>query len=165
MRAVLFAVAGVLLLPSLPPAALAQGAAPSGVRVGDRVRVRTRDLPTERMASIVALSPDSIEFRYERGYGDARLPLRSIESLLVSDGSRTTGEGARRGAGRGFVTGVVLGGALAAVTLVACGGRECFGAETYGLIAVPLVIGGTTAAGAVIGATVPGEKWRRVDLR
>ena len=142
----------------------AQQIAPSGVAVGARVRVSTRDLTTVRLATVTGISTDSIALSYARGFGEAQLPIGSVARLWVSEGQRSRGEGARRGAKRGLVTGLVLGGIAAAVTLVACSGKECFGADSYGLLLAPVLVATGTGTGAALGALAPGERWRRVHL-
>jgi hypothetical protein len=145
-------------------ACLAQGRGPSGVQVGDRVRVSTLGVADRRLAEVRALPPDSIELRYDHGFGEARVPLRDVTSLEVSVGRRSVGEGARRGARRGFVSGLVIGGAAAAIALTACHDRECWGIESFTYLVVPAVVVGTTGIGAAIGAAAPGDAWRKVAL-
>ena len=144
--------------------ASAQNVAQSGVAVGARVRVSTRDLPSVRLASVTGITSDSIALSYARGFGEVQLPVGSIARLWVSEGPRSRAEGARHGAKRGFVTGLVLGGIAAAVTIVACSGKECFGADSYGLLVAPLLVATSAAAGATFGVVAPGERWRRVRL-
>lgn len=88
----------------------------------------------------------------------------AVRLLAVSEGRQSRSQQAWRGARRGFVMGLITGGVVAVVTVIACSGDVgCFGYESVGTLFIPaglVVIG--TAAGAGIGAAFPGERWRAV---
>ena len=146
-----------------PVRLVAQSAQPSGVRPGDRIRIATADLATERLARVLLASTDSLRIRYARNFGDGTVAWSGVKYLAVSEGPYSRALGARTGAKRGLVVGLIAGGVTALVAVVGCSGEvACIGGGTL-VIAVPatLVLGGTLV-GAGIGAAAPGERWRVV---
>jgi len=160
-----------LLAPGVAPAGpvstaaasrvVAGAEAPAPLPVGTRVRVELRwdeangVAPARRreIGAIAAWSADSLVIA-RGGQGASSVPLVAIRRLDVSRGPSAWG-GAGRGAGFGFLGGVVV--ALVAIPILDRGGDPA--------PAVLILVGATPLLGASVGALVgrsfPTERWER----
>lgn len=151
------------------------GAAASATMLtpGTRVRVTQEVTGSGRVVGTL-VSADATRLTLDRGSAEPwGIEAPAVLRLQVSEGRRTTGQGAMRGAARGAIGGLaltgvlLLGGALADANGGANDGPcdyFCFNGKQNALIVgVPLTVL-TTTAGAVLGAAAPGERWRAVRL-
>lgn len=152
----MLAVAGI-------PSALAQEA--SSVNRGDRVRIVSSDRGDRPYtATVQAVRPDTLFVRRERpgGHESVGLPVGSIGRLEVSVGTRSN-------AGKGAVTGAIVGGALGLVIgIAAWAGSEEGEFLEVGPEAVPVSMaflgGGGAILGTLIGALSSSDQWAPVPL-
>ncbi|HEX2204858.1 MAG TPA: hypothetical protein VHG91_16230 [Longimicrobium sp.] len=163
------------LRPFLAALLLALGAAAPalaqrGVVVDSAARVRVKQAEVGTVVGAL-LAADSLSLTLDPaagGMGSSLLiPVADVRRMDVSLGVRTPSQGAWRGLKKGFLTGVVLSGAIIAAAAIEdeqdpCG--DCFFNATLSavIISVPLT-GATTLLGTVWGAAAPGERWRRVQ--
>ncbi len=127
---------------------------------GDRVRLSHPGEGT-RTGTVVALTADTLEVRFEGRTEPAHLPLAQLTRLDVSRGREP---GKRSGAGVGFLLGAAIGGIGGAVSSTDCSANDfCAGPGPSALMGA-LVLGGV---GALIGRgyyMAPFEKWEPVSL-
>jgi len=152
MRLTLFLLLALLAYQSAAPVS-----AQATVGVGDRVRLSTIERQAEGV--VLSVSPDTVVV----ALGEEGLPLTlSVPSLtsLEVRGPRARVAGAFRGAAVGAaVSGVVVVAAYAHA--YPADGWEVFAAVVTGMVVTPPLV----ITGGAIGATWPGERWRRVPLR
>lgn len=145
-----------LLIVSLslwPAALLGQSDRPS-LPVGTRVRVLDRDGGGAFTGNVLRLGSDTLAVAVSDGRVLLQLPTSRLSSLEVSEGRDRFG-GAWKGAG----VGLIAGGLLGAATLGRDGQADL--GELAGFFAGGVLGGGF---GAVIGAIVAPERWRRFPL-
>jgi hypothetical protein len=139
------------------------------VPAGTRVRVQAS---RKLMGQVVASDAEHLRILVDQDHTVVDVPVADIRSLHLSQGRRTRGKAALRGAGWGLLTGVTAGVALG-LTLGDdhCTGRpgywgfDCLLTFSAGEKAAALgVAGGVLGAtlGALSGAVRPGEKWERL---
>lgn len=158
-----------LLIPTLltlactvPAAAQVAPSAGSHVRPGAEVRVTS---PTVSGRFVVdEMDSETLTLRGPSGTA-LRVPLASVTSLSISQGRRSAGAGALRGAAFGFA-----GGAASGILLGYVGGDDppdgwfSYTAEDKALMYGVLLGVGSGLVGAVVGLASPGEQWESVPL-
>lgn len=151
-------------------AAAAPALAQSGVLVDSAARVRVRQAEGGTVVGGL-VAADSAKLTLDpaaRGMGDIlTIPVDGVRRMDVSLGARTPAQGAWRGLKRGLLTGVVLSAAIITAGVIEdreddCG--DCIINATLGavIVSVPLTAA-TTLIGTFLGASSPGERWRRVQ--
>jgi hypothetical protein len=151
-------IAAVAVLAATPSLALAAAAEPAA---GERIRARVHgSRRTEDWVVGRLLDADGASVTIRTATGEAvSLPLRRLDRVERSLGSRGRGRGALRAAGRGFVGGAVLGGLGGAV-----GERRSFPVrEDAALGAAVLGVAGAVVGG-LVGSLAPGERWERMSV-
>lgn len=153
---------GRVLVVAMIAASLAATALPAqevlAVSPGQRVKVRS---PEARGVFVVqTVTPDTLVVAAANGETRA-VPIASISRLEVSEGERTRMGGFGRGAGFGFLIGAVIGGGLGLTS----GDDGIFSAGETALILGTFSGGVGALIGGALGASNPGEHWRRVPVR
>jgi len=125
-------------------------------RSGDRVRITGGTTSGE--FTFLTREGDTLVLRKAMGVDTLRVPLSSIGSLAVRR-SRTSGRGAARGAGIGFLIG---GGTGALIGLMS--GDDPPGFMSFSAGEKAVVLGGAlgllgTLIGVIGGASNPGQRW------
>lgn len=136
-------------------------AAPSpaqGLRIelpaGTRVRIATAPDTPPFTGTVLRLTSDTLTLAAGSGSALLHIPVTRLTSLEESEGRNRIGW-AFRGAGMGVVVGGIGGGIA--------GGRQ----DPYGLGAVVGFIAGGimgTLGGAILGAVIAPERWRRISF-
>ena len=143
-----------------------------GLEQGDRVRVRTKDASASY--TLQGFHGDTLYVLTEAGGDPTRIAVREVEKIEVRV-PRSKTAGALWGVAIGGVIGGAIGMGYAIATVDEVEDVECgpeLGDEVCNTsIDVARVVGYTFAFGApgmllggIIGASVPGERWQRVDL-
>jgi hypothetical protein len=125
---------------------------------GAHVRIVRIEGPTPQEGSFVDASADSVRINPAYGLGVISLPIRSIQSIDASTGTRTDAGRVLKGAAAGMGIALV---ATAGITALACA-TEHGGGDGPSCGIVPYALGGPlTLVGVVAGAWIGAE--RRVD--
>lgn len=152
---------GMALLASLALAGRAAAQLPAGLVIGDTVRVVTPSVGEEIRGALAALRGDTLFVR-RNGVTHA-VPMSQAVSIDVRRRrSRLAGMG--RGAAYGAPIGLASG--YLAGTVLERGGSAANCGDGCGLVPAILGLGGLavgTGFGALLGVTVPGSRWDRVD--
>lgn len=142
--------AALVTILSLPAVGRAHGA-DEDETPGTRVRVVKKG-SNERVAGrLVARSPETLTVETGTGRGPVQIPYSQVARLQVSEG-RNRG----KGAGVGFLVGLVVAGAVYAATTSDCSEIDC--GKRFALIAAPSAVVGT-----LVGLKMAPERWRDVD--
>jgi hypothetical protein len=129
------------------------------VEAGQRVRVTAfRWNWSKHIGKVTALSADTITLLVTGADQPLALPLDAVHDLEVSRGHRH--RGALAGAGRGALTGAIVGGALSAYGFLVCSGYTCVSAAAWAPLGA--LIG--AVYGGIHGASSYPEVWERVPL-
>lgn len=151
-------------------AAAAPALAQAGVLVDSASRVRVKQAEGGTVVGGL-VAADSATLTLDPAVGGMgsilTIPVSDVRRMDVSLGARTPAQGAWRGLKRGLLTGVVLSAAIITAGVIEdekdeCG--DCFINATLAavIVSVPLTTA-TSLIGTFIGATSPGERWRRVQ--
>jgi hypothetical protein len=150
-------VVGIVICLVVPQGVRSQ---PAGLTPGVRVRLSAPDLGGRRLiGTLVRATHDTLMIEFV-GRGEFfSIPTWRLSRLEVSSG-RNVAAGAVRGAGIGFLTGVVLTTTLAALSTSSdCLRYLCLSLGTA------YVAGAGVLVGAFFGALAPPEHWENVPLR
>lgn len=162
----LLAVAGTIAVTSL---ADAQARTEPVLRPGARVRYVVPH--TKRPFSGLVEQVDTLGMLVRADGGDLRIRLGfdSLTSIAVYGGTRSSVEGARRGATTGLLIGLALGTVATTAVWLSSADEQCDDcfisatAATAGVSAIGTL--GLTLLGSALGASAPGDLWTELPLR
>jgi hypothetical protein len=139
---------------------------PSKISPGDVIRIKGNGIAGEYLLD--KIQDNNLVVRSKNGVSSERINRAAIKSLEVRI-PRSRGEGASRGAGLGFFSGVGIGIILGLMSGddQPCSGQEiCFSSNAAQKAALFGGLFGACGAaiGSITGALIPGNKWEKVDL-
>lgn len=130
---------------------------------GARIRVQHQSHP-QITGTLARIGPDTIWLRRARYQPLVPIAISDVERMHVSERA-TRPQGARKWAIRGSVVGAALGIVTCLADQPNCTAEISDGGLAEGLVGSALFIGGGSAfIGAVVGAVLPGRRWREVDV-